>query len=73
MAEPRDCPKCAGGKERGFLLDQGYGTYTQPEWVEGVPDRSIWTGLKLRGKTRLKVFTWRCRRCGFLESYVADQ
>lgn len=72
MANPGNCPKCAGAMERGFLLDQGYGTFAAAEWVEGTPEKSLWTGLKLRGKTKLKVATWRCRRCGFLESYAAD-
>jgi hypothetical protein len=72
MAEPTSCPKCAGTMERGFLLDQGHGTYTLPHWVEGEPVKSIWTGLKLRGKARLRVATWRCRRCGYIESYAPD-
>ena len=40
------------------------------KWVEGEPQYSIWTGLKLRGKERLPVTTYRCSRCGFLESYA---
>jgi hypothetical protein len=56
--------------EQGFLVDQGYGTVTVGDWVSGEPVKSIWTGLKLKGRTRLKVSTWRCRRCGFLESYA---
>jgi hypothetical protein len=56
--------------ERGFVVDQGYGTYAVGDWVEGEPEKSVWTGLKLRGKTRLRIATWRCRRCGYLESYA---
>ncbi len=73
MAEPSTCPKCAGTMERGIVLDQVYGTHAVPEWVEGEPERSIWTGLKLRGKARFGIATWRCRRCGFLESYAPDR
>ena len=72
MAGPGSCPKCAGAMERGFVVDQGYGVVTVGEWVPGEPVKSFWTGLKLPGKTRLKVATWRCRRCGFLESYAPD-
>lgn len=72
MAGPGSCPKCAGAMERGFVVDQGYGTFAVGEWVAGEPVKSIWTGLKLRGTTRLKVATWRCRRCGYLESYAPD-
>lgn len=72
MAQPGNCPKCAGTMERGFVVDQGYGTVTVGDWVAGEPVKSLWTGVKLRGKTRLKVATWRCRRCGYLESYAPD-
>jgi predicted Zn-ribbon and HTH transcriptional regulator len=72
MAEPSTCPKCAGTMERGFVVDQGHGIVAVGDWVAGEPVRSLWTGLKLRGKTRLRVATWRCRRCGFLESYAPE-
>ncbi|HEU0133352.1 MAG TPA: PF20097 family protein [Allosphingosinicella sp.] len=72
MAGPSICPKCAGAMEPGFTLDQGHGSYAVAEWVEGEPERSIWTGIKLGKKTRFKVQTWRCRRCGYLESYAPE-
>jgi len=56
--------------EEGFIVDVGYGATSVPKWVEGEPVRSIWTGLKLRGKEQKPVTTYRCRRCGYLESYV---
>jgi hypothetical protein len=59
--------------DRGFVLDQGdYGSLAQPDWLEGAAERSIWTGLKTKGKRKLAVITWRCGRCGFLESYAPD-
>jgi hypothetical protein len=56
--------------ERGFTVDEGYGTRSVPKWVAGGPVKSMWTGLKLRGKVRLEVATYRCKRCGYLESYA---
>jgi len=56
--------------ESGYILDEGYGTRTVAKWVAGEPERSIWTGLKLRGKTQHDVVTCRCKRCGYLESYA---
>jgi len=56
--------------EAGFVVDEGYGTHTVAKWIGGEPVRSIWTGLKLRGKEKLDVTTYRCRRCGYLESYA---
>jgi hypothetical protein len=64
------CPRCSGSMEPGYLVDEGYGTKAVPKWVAGDPQKSIWTGLKLRGRDRLDVSTYRCRRCGYLESYA---
>jgi hypothetical protein len=64
------CPRCSGGMEPGYLVDEGYGTRAVPKWIAGEPQKSMWTGLKLRGRDRLEVSTYRCRRCGYLESYA---
>jgi dienelactone hydrolase len=40
--------------------------------VEGRPEASIWTGLKIKGKRRIPVRTFRCEACGYLESYAAS-
>jgi hypothetical protein len=65
-----NCPRCDGSLEPGFVIDVGYGTKTVPKWVAGEPEKSIWTGLKLGGKEQLPITTYRCRRCGYLESYA---
>ena len=64
------CPRCSGQMEQGFLVDEGYGSRTTAQWVAGKPEKSIWVGIKLRGKTKRDVATYRCRRCGYLESYA---
>jgi len=64
------CPRCQGTMEAGYTIDVGYGTKSVPKWVAGEPQKSIWTGLKLSGKDQLDVSTYRCRRCGYLESYA---
>ncbi len=65
------CPRCGGRFQEGFILDQGdHGSRAQSAWVEGPPEKSFWTGLKLRGKIRIPVVTHRCTQCGFLESYA---
>ena len=56
--------------EAGYVVDEGYGTRTVSKWIAGTPEASMWTGLKLRGKDKLDVTTYRCRRCGYLESYA---
>jgi hypothetical protein len=54
----------------GFVVDVSHGTMAVTSWVEGAPQKSIWTGLKLSGKGRSEIATWRCNRCGFLEQYT---
>ena len=57
--------------EPGYVIDEGYGTRTVANWVAGEPEKSIWTGLKLRRKTKVAISSYRCRRCGYLESYAS--
>ncbi|MEO8176496.1 MAG: hypothetical protein ABI626_07540 [Sphingomicrobium sp.] len=66
-----NCPRCGSGMEPGYTIDQAHGAYTVPKWVVGAPRKSIWTGLKLRGTQQIEIATYRCRRCGYLESYAA--
>jgi hypothetical protein len=54
----------------GFVPEADYGMNHVTAWVEGAPEKSIWTGVKLRGKRRFAISTWRCERCGYLESYA---
>ena len=67
----KSCPKCSGSLSQGFVVDQTYGATAVPTWVEGTPQKSIWTGLKLDGRPQIEIETWRCGRCGFLEHYAA--
>lgn len=57
----------------GFVLDRGHANAASlQKWVEGEPERSIWTGLKTKGRDAYAVSTWRCDRCGYLESYATE-
>ncbi len=65
------CLRCSGPMEQGFVADKAH--YSIPEvqnWVEGVPERSFWSGIRLKGKGVLPVKTYRCEQCGYLESYA---
>lgn len=65
------CPRCGGRFQEGFILDRGdHGSQGLATWVEGQPEKSFWTGLKLRGRARYGIMTLRCTQCGFLESYA---
>ena len=43
-------PKCAGTMQAGFMIDRGYGNALTPAyWQDGTPEKSFWTGLKMKG------------------------
>ena len=55
----------------GFLLEStDHGGRGVTKWVEGAPEKSIWTGLRLGERQVLPVVTFRCLHCGYLESYA---
>jgi hypothetical protein len=57
--------------EAGFIPDLGEANMANtPQWTDGAPERSFWLGLKLRGKERIPITTYRCPRCGLLQSYA---
>jgi hypothetical protein len=67
------CLRCDGPMEQGFVADKAH--YSVPEtqkWVEGEPERSFWSGLKLKDREIYVVTTFRCDRCGWLESYATQ-
>jgi hypothetical protein len=69
----RQCPKCSSSMSEGFVADRTHHSAAAvASWVEGQPERSVWTGLKLSGKPRFDIATWRCSRCGFIEQYASD-
>ncbi|HYG47203.1 MAG TPA: hypothetical protein VD846_04590 [Allosphingosinicella sp.] len=73
MAQSKQCSKCGGGMATGYVVDKTYGGAEVTSWVEGEPRKSIWVGLKLGGTKPIEITTWRCQRCGFLESYAPPE
>ena len=65
-----ECPKCSSRMDEGFLLDRASEGNGQATWVEGGVQKSFWLGIVLKGRTQIPVRTFRCRTCGFLESYA---
>lgn len=70
MHKPGACPKCQGSMSEGWVIDKTDNARGIASWVEGAPEKSFWVGVKLGGKTPVEIKTWRCSRCGFLESYA---
>ena len=73
MAMRKDCARCQGAMTEGFVPYQKHnGANAVPGWYEGPPEKSFWFGLKLRGRRPLPIQTFRCSRCGHLESYAPN-
>lgn len=71
-ADRHDCPKCGRHMRPGYFLDgRNADRRHTTEWVAGVPEKSFWMGLKIKGRQILPVTVYRCERCGYLESYAA--
>ena len=67
----RDCPRCQGQMAKGLMIENKDGMACATKWLEGAGEKG-WFGLKLKGRKQLPVVTYRCGRCGFLESYAPD-
>jgi hypothetical protein len=72
MTKVLKCLRCSSTMEPGFILDRSsindMPVKNVSEWVEGTPQEGFWTGLKT--EVKLKVATYRCSGCGYLESYA---
>jgi hypothetical protein len=56
--------------QEGYILDTTYGGRLQSSWIEGKPEKSIWTGLKVMKKRKYHITVYRCENCGFLKLYA---
>jgi len=64
------CPKCQGEMEQGFVIDDTYGARIVSHWSSGQPKKSFWTGAILPGDKQIPIGTFRCKDCGYLESFA---
>lgn len=69
---PLKCLRCQTEMESGFVTDRTYGGITVPNWIAGLPESSFLEGLKTIGKERYTISTYRCPKCGYIESYARD-
>ena len=67
------CPRCSGTMSIGVVPDYGDGNYGfQPRWVEGEFEKNWYGSIQTKNRRVLLVETYRCERCGFLESYANE-
>lgn len=60
--EQLKCVKCGGEMEKGFSIDNAYIGWFQLRWVTKM-------GI-FSGENEKKIDTYRCKSCGYLESYA---
>ena len=65
-----ECQRCRTRMERGFIVDHSHAERVVSQWAPGEPRKSFWSGMKLDKSELLPVATFRCPKCGFLESYA---
>ena len=58
---PSECPKCQGTMAQGFVLDNADQQGRKvSSWIEGAPEQSFWSGLKLGDRRQIEIESWRC-------------
>lgn len=69
MKPDRKCPICQGEFEGGFVPDNAYARILKSKWVKGITGSGL---LKLVGSyvEPHDIGTFRCKTCGYLESYA---
>ena len=71
MKKQPSCPQCRVPMEEGFLLDHGHhNAGSVSRWVEGVPVKSMWTGIKTKDRKVRPITSYRCPDCGLLLDYA---
>ncbi|MDX2191841.1 MAG: hypothetical protein NW201_00710 [Gemmatimonadales bacterium] len=73
MGTPLSCLRCEAPMELGYVLDQSDAGRSEQRWVQGPPEPSLWMGLQIGGRHTHAVRTYRCTRCGWLESYAVGE
>lgn len=68
-AAPGPCLRCNGEMVEGWIADLSQGVGRE-WWMTGVFIKNFWGAKLPPAEQRLPVTTYRCVRCGYLESYA---
>jgi hypothetical protein len=68
MERNTKCLKCQRVMQKGYIPDATYGGVVLGTWVE----TGFLGAIKLKGKTRRTITTYRCNSCGYLASHAAE-
>jgi predicted nucleic-acid-binding Zn-ribbon protein len=71
MELDKSCPKCNNVMQSGFILDhKDHSSNVVAQWQPGEPQRSFWFGVQTKDSPQYEIRAYRCRACGYLESYA---
>lgn len=65
------CAKCGAESEIGFLVDRSRHDGVA-HWADGEPRYLFLSFLRMRARRKLPIRSWRCRKCGYLESFAVE-
>lgn len=68
MPAPK-CLRCGAEMQEGYAPEPRLGHYGVPFWVAGKPDFGPSGVPTIEGKQAHGIRTFRCPKCGYLESY----
>ena len=63
------CSKCSGEMEEGLVVDLNYAGVLPSMWVQDQTSGSVGPST-MDGKRKVKTVTYRCSKCGHLDSYA---
>lgn len=72
------CPKCSSPMELGFTPDYSSSWTYLGHWSRGRPKSAFLTffdrlGIGKPSTSCIPIGTYRCQKCGFLESYAREE
>jgi predicted nucleic-acid-binding Zn-ribbon protein len=71
MPNELKCLKCAADMKQGYVLEYGDANLrTETMWIAGPPERSFFRGIIVTDREQYPIESFRCVRCGYLESYA---
>ena len=65
-----ECRVCQVAMDVGLMLDHAGGLPEQPVWIKGAADKGFFGKIKEHDRERMPVVTFRCPKCGRLESFT---
>lgn len=59
--------------EQGLIVDHAHHGGVRQTWIAGESQRGILVAEKMPKGREIRVTTWKCAGCGYLESYADDR